>query len=155
MSTAQATVSPSSSKEVPATLADIINVNAALGQLLEQETQFMDKMQLTKINEIQERKLKLTAMLERYMRYVGQHPEVVLNATAEEKTEMKKIATSFKSTMKKNYDTLLVARSVNREIVKYVTKTISGRSNNPVYNAHGATIAVKVTPISMTLNQTI
>ena len=58
--------------------------------------------------------------------------------TPEEKAELKKTSDIFHGAMRKNYDTLLVARAVNGAIVKCITQTAAKKDNNPIYNAHGA-----------------
>jgi hypothetical protein len=143
-------------RETPATLRDIITVNSSLTALLADEAELMDAMQLSKIGNLQERKLKLTGMLERYMRYVTLHPEVLASTTAEEKEELKKVSEEFQRVMKRNYDTLLVARAVNKTVVKCVTQTVTRREQNPVYNAKGASMHnYRPLPISLTLNETV
>jgi len=150
-----ATVYKAPARETPATLHDIIMVQSALAALLTEEAQFMDTMQIAKVDALQERKLKLTGMLERYLRYATQHPETVSSASAEEKEEIRRNTLEFHRAMKKNYDTLLVARAVNKSVVKCVTQLLTHREQNPVYNALGATKRnYRPLPVSITLNET-
>jgi len=142
-------------KETPATVSDLISVKGALTALLAEETGLMDQMQIGKVGELQERKLKLTNLLERYMRYLTQHKELLLQIKPEEKAELETIADRFNKVMKKNFDTLLVAREVNRSVVKCVTQLFTKKDSNPIYNAHGAVGQYQPSPISVTLNQTI
>ncbi len=142
-------------KETPATLNDVIIVKTALAALLIEETSLMDSMQIEKVGQLQERKLKLIGLLERYTRYLTQHQEVLAHTTQEEKATLKITTENFNKAMQKNYDTLLVARAVNGAIVKCVTQNVTKKDNNPIYNARGATGKPYHTPISVTLNQTI
>jgi hypothetical protein len=142
-------------KETPATLRDVINIKSSLAVLLNEETNFMNSMQIGSVGELQDRKLKLTGLLERCMRYLTHHPEVVANVTAEEKAELKKVSDIFDVAMRKNYETLLVARAVNGAIVKCVTQSVMKKDQNSVYDARGAIGAGDLLPISITLNQTI
>jgi len=143
-------------KETPATLRDIIAVKVTLAALLAEEAEFMDTMQLTRVGMLQERKLKLTGMLERYMRYINKHPEVLAQSTPEDKAELRGVAAQFQEVMKRNYATLLVARAVNRSVVKCVTQVVTRRDSNPIYNARGASKAnYRPSPISLTLNETV
>jgi hypothetical protein len=142
-------------RETPATLRDIISVQSALAALLTEETRLMDTMQIAGVGGLQERKLKLTGMLERYMRYVQQHQEVVAAASQEDKAELRQNTAEFHRAMKKNYDTLLVARAVNKAVVKCVTQIMTRQEQNPVYNARGATKRnYRPLPVSITLNET-
>lgn len=141
-------------KETPATLRDIITVQASLAELLAEEADLMDAMQLPKVGTLQERKLKLTGLLERYMRYMQRHPEAMGRTTAEEKEELRKAAAEFQRVMKRNYDTLMVARAVNKSVVKCITQLVTRREQNPTYNARGATKTnYRPLPISLTLNE--
>jgi hypothetical protein len=143
-------------KETPATLRDILTVNASLTALLAEEAELMDRMQLGRVGSLQERKLKLTGMLERYMRYVAKHPEVLANVAQEEKAELRQVAAEFQKVMRKNYNTLLVARAVNKTVVRCVTQVATRRQQNPVYNARGATRHdYRPLPVSITLNETV
>ena len=62
-------------KETPAAIRDVINVKLSLAELLSEETVFMNAMNIGKVGELQDRKLKLTGLLERYMRYLNNHPK--------------------------------------------------------------------------------
>jgi len=146
---------PAGLKETPASLRDIITVKTSLAALLAEETELMDKMQLAKVGALQERKLKLTSMLERYMRYVTKHPEVLTGVSGEEKEELRRVAGDFQRILKKNYDTLLVARAVNKTVVKCVTQTMARKHQNPVYNARAAKVNHRPLPLSITLNETV
>jgi len=140
--------------ETPATLRDVIEVKAALSRLLAEETAHMDRMQLSQIGALQERKLKLTGLLERYTRYLGKHPEAVESASPEDKAELGRASQDFRAVMKQNYDTLLVARAVNRAIVKCVTQAFAARDHNPIYDAQGGARA-PAKSVSVTLNETV
>ncbi len=143
-------------KETPATLRDILSVNTALTALLAEETHLMDTMQLRLVAGLQERKLKLTGMLERYLRYMTLHPEVLATITEAEKAELRQVSAEFQKVMKKNYDTLLVARAVNKTVVKCVTQVVTRREQNPVYNARGMSkMHYRPLPVSITLNETV
>jgi hypothetical protein len=142
-------------KETPASLRDIITVKTSLAALLAEEADLMDAMQLAKVGALQERKLKLTGMLERYLRYLSRHPEVLATTPEDDKAEFRKVAAEFQRVMKRNYDTLMVARAVNKTVVKCITQVVTRREQNPVYNARGATRPnIRPVPISLTLNET-
>jgi hypothetical protein len=143
-------------RETPASLRDIIMVKGALAALLSEEADLMDKMQIAKIGELQDRKLKLTGMLERYMRYMRQHPETLARVSPEEKAELHEVSAVFQRAMRRNYDTLLVARAVNRSVVKCVTQMVTRKEQNPIYNARGiAKAPERPLPVSITLNETV
>jgi flagellar biosynthesis/type III secretory pathway chaperone len=150
-----ASYNPPPQKELPATVRDLIAVKTSLATLMEEESAYIDKMQISKVGELQDRKLKLTGLLERYMRYMHHHKEVLLAITAEEKTELYKIADTFNKAMQRNREKLMIARAVNNTIVKCVTQIVTGKDNNPVYNARGSVGKYHPKPISVTLNQTI
>ncbi len=144
------------SRETPATVRDVISAKMALIELLVEETSYMNTMQIRKVADLQERKLKLTSLLERYTRYLHNHPEVMAQVTPQDKGELEKISQRFHQVMKINYETLLVARAVNNSIVKCVTQATIKKGHNSTYNAHGAIgNSGRHMPISVTLNQTI
>jgi len=149
------TVYTSPNQTTPASVDDIINVTRSLADLLTEETAFLDKMQIDKVGELQGRKLKLTGLLERYMRYVHQNPDMLKPITPALKQAMQKASHDMQMIMKRNYDKLLVARAVNGTVVKCVTQLAAKKDSNPIYNARGFTTAAYQTPISVTLNQTI
>lgn len=143
-------------QQTPATLGDILSVQSALTALLAEEADYMDAMKLAEVGALQERKLKLTGMLERYMRYVRQHPEVLTGVSGEEKSLLQESAAKFEGVMKRNYDTLLVARAVNKTVVKCVTQLVARKEQNPVYTARGANKTdYRPLPVSITLNETV
>ena len=142
-------------KETPATVRDVINVQSSLSILLSEEAVFMEKMQISNVGELQDRKLKMTGLLERYMRYLSNHPEVLAKTTADEKADLKKSTDVFNAAIRKNYNILLVARAVNGVIVKCVTDLAAKKDNNSVYNARGAMGISYSKPVSITINQTV
>jgi hypothetical protein len=144
-------------QETQASIEDVIAVKKALAGVLEEETMFMDKMQIDKVAALQERKLKLVGLLERYMRYLQKHTELLSDLSEEKKKELMALSEMFSQTMKKNYDTLLVARAVNKTIVTCVTQTMAAKDNNPIYNYKGSASvnSNQHKPISITLNQTV
>lgn len=144
-------------KETPVTIGELLTTYAALGDLLAEEAVQMEAMRINKVAELQDRKLKLTGLLERYMQYLRSRPEVMQTATAQEKIALSAAHARFNKTAKANYDTLLVARAVNRSVVQCVTQVVTRRERNPVYNARGVIGMAKTTykPLSVTLNQTV
>lgn len=142
-------------KETPATVRDLINVNLALCEVLEQETQWMETMQIQKVGELQDRKLRLTALMERYTRYLSQHPEVLASITDLERADLRKAGEVFRAATRRNYDKLLVARAVNHTVVNCVKQELTRALHNPVYTAAGNVKRAYRTPLSVTLNQTI
>lgn len=142
-------------REVAVSVRDLINVNLALSDVLAEETRLMEIMQIGKVGELQERKLRLTSLMERYMRYLAQRPELLNAMTSQEKQDLRTADETFRAVARKNYDKLLVAREVNGAVVKCVTTELSRHNNNPVYNAAGNVGHTYRAPISVTLNQTI
>jgi len=140
-----------------ATIRDVIVVQNALAELLEEETGYMSAMQLGKVGDLQERKLKLTGLLERYTRYIHKHPESLTQVTEEEKNELRKVAENFRTVMKTNHDKLLVARNVNNAVVKCVTEITTRKNHNSTYDARGTIIPARGLhkSFSVTLNQTV
>lgn len=155
MSTATAQAFSPPPKETPATVRDLITVNLSLSDVLMEETRLMEQMQIDKVADLQERKLRLTSLMERYTRYLAKHPEILAAITAEERTDLQKAGEIFRAAARNNYDKLLVARAVNNVVVKCITQEISKRSHNPVYNARGNVKGTYRVPVSVTLNQTI
>jgi hypothetical protein len=144
-------------KELNFTLSDIVSVNNALAQLLAEETALVGDMQISKVGELQERKLKLTSLLERYTRYFIKNREKFANITAQEIAALKASEENLQKEMKKNYEKLLVARAVNQAIVTCVTGIFAKKAGNTLYNASGAMYKTARfhAPMSMTLNRMI
>jgi hypothetical protein len=142
-------------KETPATIADVVLVKKALTTLLAEEASLMEAMQIGKVGELQDRKLKLTGLLERFMRYVVQHSELLVQLTPQEKRELAETSAEFQKTLHANHRALMAARAVNRSIVNCVTQLIAKKDNNPIYNQRGGAFKAYKTPVSLTLNQTI
>lgn len=145
----------SQQKETPATVRDLINVNLSLSDVLAEESRLMERMHIDRVADLQERKLRLISLMERYMRYMKQHPEVLAAITPEERSDLQRAGDRFREVSRQNYDRLLVARAVNGAVVTCVTQEIARMNQNPVYNASGAIKGAYRAPISVTLNQTI
>ncbi|HEU5046975.1 MAG TPA: hypothetical protein VFT64_03945 [Rickettsiales bacterium] len=142
-------------KEVPLTAAMLVSTVNALTAVLEEESGYMDSLQIDMVSAIQDRKLKITALLERYMRHVAKNPQIIAALTPEEKTEMLAADRNLKQAMKANYEKLLVAKNVNNAIVTCVTGIFASRRSNKVYNARGSmyTSESYSPPVSVTLNK--
>ena len=136
-------------QESQITVSDIILVKNALAEVIEEETTLTESMQIAKVAELQEKKLKLTGLLERYLRNFKKE-----NLTASDVEELIKSEEKFKVIMKKNYDSLLVARAVNLAVVRCVSHIHAGNGNNQIYNFRGVkSNAYKGITMSITLNQ--
>ena len=155
MKTIRTTASSTATQETPVTVANLISLRRALANVLAEESDFMDAMQIDKVGELQERKLKLANMLERYTRYLTNHPEVIAGITDAEKSELHAVNEYFNKVMRVNYEKLLVARSVNKAIVTCVTGIFAKKGSNEIYNARGAMYNNYRVPISITLNRVI
>lgn len=145
----------SQQKETPATVRDLINVNLSLSDVLAEESRLMERMQIDRVADLQERKLRLISLMERYMRYMKQHPEVLAAITPEERLDLQRAGDRFREVSRHNYDKLLVARAVNGAVVTCVTQEIARMNQNPVYTASGNLRGAYKAPISVTLNQTV
>ena len=142
-------------KETAVTVRDLIAVNLSLSDVLAEEASLMGKMLIQAVGDLQERKLRLISLMERYMRYMKQHPEVLAAITPEERRDLQKAGDRFREVSRLNYDKLLVARAVNGAVVTCVTQEIARMNQNPVYNANGNVKRAYRAPISVTLNRTI
>ncbi len=153
--TATASAFPPQMMAPPPSVQEVIDVQAALMDVLAEEVLFMDTMQIQRVGLVQERKLKLTALLERYTRYIQEHPEWMEQVTPQQKAKLRQLADTFQDVMRKNYETLLVARAVNRAVVRCVTQAATDKQHNPIYNAAGVAQLRPRATLSVTLNQTI
>lgn len=155
MTTQHTPSSPASAKDAPVTISGLISAANALAATLEEETLFMETMQIDKVGDLQERKIKITSLLERYMRYIAQNPQVIANMEQEEKAELLASDQNLKKAMRTNYEKLLVARSVNNAIVTCVTGIFTSKRSNKTYNSQGAIYSNNsyVAPVSMSLNK--
>lgn len=143
------------SKEVPVSLSDFITVRKALADVLAEETALLEGMQIDKVGELQERKLKLTALHERQVGYFNKNPQFLSAMGADERAAVIAVNTYFNDTLKQNCKALLVAKEVNKTIVTCVTGIYAKKASNDVYNASGAIYRDTRLPISITLNKTI
>lgn len=142
-------------KEIAITMSAVIATRKSLADLLVEESQYMDNMQISKVDALQERKLKLTSLLERYTRYLAKNRILLENMTPEEKTEMKAVNDYFQKAIRVNYEKLLVARAVNKAIVTCVTGQLVKGNSNQIYNRTGVMYNTYRAPVSMTLNRVI
>lgn len=144
-------------KEMTFTLSDIVSVNNALAQLLAEETVLVTELKISKVGELQERKLKLTALLERYTRYFVKNRSAFGTVSEQDMAALKASEEILNKEMKKNYEKLLVARAVNQAIVTCVTGIHAKKAGNTLYNASGVMYKTNRyhAPVSMTLNRVI
>lgn len=142
-------------KETQVTVRDLISANLALSDVLAEESRLMEKMQIAAVGQLQDRKLKLIALMEKYTRYLNQHPEVLAAITPQERNDLRKAGERFRAVARQNYDKLLVARAVNNAVVKCVTQEVSRHSHNATYTAAGNVKRPYRAPLSVTLNETI
>lgn len=148
----QAQATPPDSAPTP---GDIITVAAALTALLEEETEHMRQMRIGEVDALQDRKLRLTGLMERYMRITQQNPKLMAKISAAEKQVLRELWERFEQASRVNYEALMVARAVNSSLVSCVTGALSKQGRNPVYNARGNANADAPKSISLTLNETI
>ena len=147
-------VFPALPKEQHITVRDVINVNLALSEILLEETRLMEAMQIAKVGELQDRKLKLITLMEKYSRSMMQHPELLTTISPEDRRDLQKAGEVFRFAARANYDKLLVARAVNQAVVKCVSQEATKRSHNQTYTAAGGINQPTKIPLSFSLNQT-
>ncbi len=144
-------------KETPITIEALITVTNALAALLAEESQMIGDMKMGAVGELQERKLKLSSLLERYTRHFHKYPEMLMAASYQEKADLRAANDILKKEINVNYEKLLVGRAVNKAIVTCVTGVLSKKASNDLYNASGT--MYKGTrnhmPLSVTLNKVV
>lgn len=144
-------------KTMTFTISDIVSVNNALADLLAEETALVGDMQIKKVGEMQDRKLKLTSLLERYTRTFMKNREMFASIAPQDIAALKASEEKLQNESKKNYEKLLVARAVNQAIVTCVTGIHAKKAGNTLYDATGNMYktARNQSPVSMTLNSVI
>lgn len=137
------------------TIAEVIEVRKSLADVLVEETGYLTTMQISKVEALQERKLKLTGLLERYTIYLGKNLHLVSGMSLADRDNMKKVNDYFNKAMRENYDKLLVARAINQTIVTCITRIFKNKSGNHAYNARGIMGGNRPVPVSVTLNRVV
>jgi hypothetical protein len=136
-------------------ISDFIGVIARLAQVLAEEADALDKLQIRKVGEMQEEKLRLTALLEKCKKYYDRFPGELDTVSAADKEDFQAVVAVFNQVLKQNNLRLMVARELNRKMVEAIRDAVKEASTNRLYNGKGAASFAQRERLSVTLNQVI
>jgi|GEM_PF-4811853 len=136
-------------------VANVISATEALTNVLEQETHYLETMQIGKVEALQHQKLKLAAEVEKKMLFLKKNSDSISGMSLADKETIRQVNARFETVSKGNYQKLMVARAVNKIVVDCVTSVYANKGNAHAYNAKGNIGSGSGASISLTLNKMI
>ncbi len=132
----------------------IIALTARLSQVLAEEADFLSEMKTDKIEQLQKEKIHLLEALEAQKKFIDRNPELLDELTDDECLELAQIIEIFQTVMRENHRRLLIAKEVNRTVVRAISDAASDAAKNGLYDRKGLPEKGEES-ISMSVNQTI
>lgn len=134
---------------------DVIALTARLAQVLAEEADFLEQMQVHKIEPLQKEKVMLTNALELMKKQMHRHPEMMEEMDPQQAEDLREVVGVFNHVLEENYKRLNVARQVNQRVVQAITDVVSEQSNKESYNQKGKSNSAATQSVSVTLNEQI
>jgi len=137
-------------------IQEVIALTSRLAQLLSEESELLGAMKVAKIEELQKEKVFLIGMLDAQRKLVGQHPQTLEMIPSRDKKDLEEVAEVFNHILEENHRKLLLAREVNRKIVKAISDAVKQKTSKRVYNRKGITGGINpYETLPVTLNKHI
>ncbi len=136
-------------------VSDFITVIARLALVLAGEADALDRMQIRIVSDMQEEKMRLTSMLEKFKKYYDKYPGELDAIAAADKEDLQTVVNIFTTILQKNHRRLMVARALNGKMIEAIREAVKEASTNKLYNTKGATQFAPRERLSVTLNQVI
>lgn len=133
---------------------EVITLTARLAQLLAEEVDLLGAAKISKIDELQKEKQYLITALENHRRQLDKHPHLVETIPSRDKKDLEAVVQVFQNILEENHRKLLVAREVNKNIVRVITEVVRDSSVSHVYDGQGHVGGMGNEALSITLNHT-
>ena len=118
-------------------IQEVIALTSRLAQLLSEESELLGTMKVSKIEELQKEKVFLMNMLDAQRKLIDQHPNTLDTIPSRDKKDLEEVAEVFNHILAENHRKLLLAREVNRKIVKAISDAVKQKTSKRVYNRKG------------------
>lgn len=137
-------------------LHDLTTLTVRLAHVLAEEVDCLEQMRVKQIEKLQDEKTRLTRTIAAMKKEIEQVPDYSEYFSEEEKGEFRRVAEVFAEVLEENRQKLLVAKSLNEQVVHAIADVIREESSRAGYNQRGKTGSANRdgTP-SVTLNKTI
>lgn len=134
---------------------DIITLTARLAQVLAAEADFLEKMQVGKIADLQKEKIMLTNALALIKKQLPQDESFLSTLEAEQVQSLKEVITVFNVILEENYTRLNTARMVNQRVVEAVTEVVREHTQQDAYDDKGKMNSAASESMPISLNKKI
>lgn len=142
-------------KEKPMSARDMITVTARLAQILAEEVDLLDAMKVSKIEDLQKEKLFLVGALEAQKKLIARHPDFSETIPSQDKKDLQDVVEVFNDILEENHRKLLIAKTVNHQIVQAITKVVKEATLSRAYDNTGINGSAPYETISVTLDKRI
>ncbi len=134
---------------------DLIALTARLAQILAQEADYLEAMQVSKLEPLQTEKIALTNALESVKRQLAKQPHLLEQMSDEDRDDLQQVVTVFHAVLEENYRRLTMARAVNQKIVEAISEVIHDTVKNDAYDRKGITGKPTLDSVSITLDKQV
>ena len=136
-------------------MKDVVTLTVRLSQLLAEEVDYLDAMQVPKIEPLQQEKLFLISALDAQRKLLDKHPGLVDTIPSQDRKDLQDVVNVFEDILAENHRKLLLAKEINHKIVQAITDVVKENTLRKAYNEKGFSGAAPFETLSVTLNQTI
>ncbi len=136
-------------------LKDVANLTARLAQVMAEEVDHLNAMEVSKIEALQTEKQFLINALEAQKKIFARNPDIFDTIPSQDKDEFRGLAGVFNDILKENHRKLQVAREVNAQVVKAITRVVKDHASSRYYDMSGMKSLARGEVLSVTLNKTV
>lgn len=134
-------------------LTDLIALTEQMIDVLDEESEYLQRMEFKSIAPLHEEKVRLTTTLEAYQHALAANPKLFENAPAPLKQRCAVLHEELQEVLKENFRLNAVARTVNQRVVQAIADTVFESRRPNTYNRHGTASINGDLTMSLNLNQ--
>lgn len=133
-------------------LDELMDVTARLADVLEEETQHLQRMEIDALAKLQDKKVELTLLLEAYQRTLKAQPDLLKHADSGKLEQFSQLTDELTALVEENFRRTAVARAVNQRVVQTIIETVSEHNRPGTYNRYGNSSLKQDMSLSFNLN---
>lgn len=141
--------------ELPAStmdLDDLMDVTARLADVLEEETEYLRRMEVDALAKLHDKKTELMLVLESYQKLLKAQPDLLKQADAEKLAQFSALSEDLTAVVEENFRRTAVARAVNQRVVQTIIETVSEQNRPATYTRYGNSSLKQDLSLSFNLN---
>ncbi len=142
-------------------LQEMIDDIVALKTLMQQETEYLKKLDMAAVKSLNDTKLRLVKKLELQKALIARNPSLLEDLSIDQKQQLATVHEGFETVIRENFHETLKAREINRVVVEAVSLEYNKYEQRATAYGNDGGLSKKIAPAAsqpvsaVALNETI